>query len=191
MNRPALQGGGDRLLVLVGPSGAGKDAVLSRWLAGMPETVRPHRARRTITRAADPHEAHEPIGTDAFRAQRDRGAFALVWQAHDLHYGVRWRELEPLRRNAWVVLNGSRAHLPTLRDLAPALRVVEITAPSTLRAARLGQRDREHETARLGRLRRDIDPGAVDCRIVNDGALMDAVAQLHRWWQALAVDEAG
>ena len=52
----------ERLLAVVGPSGAGKDSVLAAWRALQQQqqatphapAALPHYARRVITRAADP-----------------------------------------------------------------------------------------------------------------------------------------
>ena len=179
-----------RLLVIVGASGAGKDSLLHSWLASVPAELKPHRARRTITRnAGDASEDHEAIDDAGFHAAQTAGAFALSWQAHGLHYGVRRAELAPLALGRWVVMNGSRAHLHELRTAAPHARVVEVSAPEALRRARLGRRGREGAPQLHGRLLRSA-PGSgldtdADLRIVNDGDLAAAVAQLARWWQSL------
>jgi ribose 1,5-bisphosphokinase len=178
--------GSQRLLVVVGPSGAGKDSLLRTWLDGLPQAMRPHRARRTITRAADPHEDHEAIDAAGFEQHRARDTFALCWTAHGLAYGVRHGELAPLREGRWVVLNGSREHLPALREAAPLARIVEITAPVALRQVRLQSRGREDAPARGARLQRELPAVEADLLIDNSGTLADAVSRLDRWWRPLA-----
>lgn len=175
-----------RLLVIVGPSGAGKDSVLKGWLASLPHELAPHRVRRTITRdAGDASEDHEAIDEAGFLAALEAGAFAFTWQAHGLHYGVRWPELEPLAQGRWVVMNGSRGHLPELRDVAPQAHVIEVVAPDALRRARLDRRGREATPQLQDRLVRSVPEPAPDLRITNDGDLSHAIAQLGRWWQQL------
>lgn len=179
--------GSRRLIVVVGPSGAGKDSLLGQWRASLPPGQAPHLVQRTITRPADaggePHEALTPAGFAA--AARD-GAFAFRWQAHGLHYGIRHEQLRPLALGGWVLMNGSRAHLPLLRLLAPQARVLSVDAPAPLRAARLNGRGREPAQALAGRLRRQPDvPSRVDLKIVNDRSLAEAVAQLDAWWRSL------
>lgn len=173
-----------RLLVIVGASGAGKDSVLRAWLDTLPRDIRPHPARRTITRAAgDASEPHEALDEAGFHAAHAAGAFAFAWQAHGLHYGVRWSELEPLARGRWVVMNGSRGHLGELRAAAPQAQVIEVVAPDGLRRARLACRGRESRRLVQQRLARAVpDPGA-DLLITNDTDLPSAVAQLAHWWQ--------
>lgn len=176
-----------RLVVVVGASGAGKDSVMAGWLAGLPEPVRPWRARRTITRAAHARsEDHEPVTTARFDALLDRGAFAFHWSAHGLRYGIRHDELAPLIDGRWVVLSGSRAHLPELLAAAPRAWVVSIDAPAGLRAGRLLDRGREADAAVAERLRRELEPVRADLRILNDGPLQQAVATLDAWWRGLA-----
>ncbi len=179
-----------RLLVVVGPSGAGKDSVITAWLRQQPEALRPHRARRTITRPADVHEDHEALTALAFAAAREAGAFAFHWHAHGLDYGVRHAELAALAGGGWVVMNGSREHLPALRRSAPEARIIEIDAPAALRQQRLQDRSREDADGRVARLLRQTVPAPSDLRIVNDGSLAQAVAMLDRWWRSVAAADA-
>ncbi len=183
----ALIVGCERLVVVVGPSGAGKDSVIGAWLAALSEAERPHRARRTITRPADIHEVHEPLTPPGFREAVRSGAFAFEWEAHGLRYGVRREELMPLATGRWVVMNGSRSHLPRLRERAPQARVIEIDAPAPVRAGRLAQRGREASVEQDLRLARSVSAEGCDLRIVNDRRLEEAVAELDAWWRASAV----
>lgn len=178
---------GERLLVVVGPSGAGKDSVLAAWAALRAQAGGPrvHTARRTITRPADGGaERHEPASAEAFAALRRAGAFATAWEAHGLAYGVRHAELAPLAAGGWVVLNSSRTHLPELQRQAPGLSVIEITAPAAVRAGRLAGRAREDAAAVAARLQRAVPPVQADLTLVNDCALPEVARALQRWWQA-------
>ena len=184
MTLPAIAGA-DRLVVVVGPSGAGKDSVLRGWRESLGADA-PAFAQRVITREPDATEAHEAVTGGDFAGMRSRGLLATWWQAHGLDYGVRWQQLEPLAAGRWVVLNGSRAHLPALRVQAPGLRVVEVSAPAPVLAQRLAARAREDASARDGRLSRAIaSPTAADLALVNDGDLAHCVAALARWWHGL------
>lgn len=154
---PAVAGA-RRLIVVVGPSGAGKDSVLRGWRASLGADA-PAFARRVITRAPDATEAHEAVTAADFAGMRAQGLLATWWQAHGLDYGVRRRELEPLAAGRWMVLNGSRAHLPALRAQAPGLRVVVVSAPPHVLAQRLAARAREDATARRPAGARDRGAG--------------------------------
>jgi phosphonate metabolism protein PhnN/1,5-bisphosphokinase (PRPP-forming) len=177
--------GAHRLLLVVGPSGAGKDSVLRGWREALGAAA-PAFAQRVITRAPDASEAHEAVTGADFAGMRAQGLLATWWQAHGLDYGVRWREFEPLARGRWVVLNGSRAHLGALRAQAPGLRVVEVSAPPHVLASRLAARAREGAAARDQRLARAIDaPVDADLVLVNDGDLRRSVDALVQWWSGL------
>ncbi|MCK9686765.1 phosphonate metabolism protein/1,5-bisphosphokinase (PRPP-forming) PhnN [Scleromatobacter humisilvae] len=180
--RPAIDGA-RRLVVVVGPSGAGKDSLLRGWRTA---DGAPHFAQRVITRAPDATEAHEAVSPGDFAGMRSAGLLATWWNAHGLDYGVRASQLEPLARGGWVVLNGSRAHLPTLRAQAPGLRVVEVTAPAGVLAQRLDARAREDAAGRESRLVRAIQaPVGADLVLVNDGDLRHGVDALLQWWAAI------
>ncbi len=69
------------LVLVVGPSGAGKDSLLQTAREAFRCDPRIGFARRVITRPADPDgENHEPVSEAEFTA-RD---FALSWSAHGL-----------------------------------------------------------------------------------------------------------
>jgi ribose 1,5-bisphosphokinase len=174
----------ERLIVVVGPSGAGKDSVLQAWAALRGSAVAVHTARRVITRPGDGGaEQHEAVSCDEFAALQDSGAFATAWQAHGLSYGVRHAALAPLGAGGWVVLNSSRAHLATLRTQAPRLSVVEITASRALRAERLAGRSREDAAAVALRLRRDLPAPQADLTLVNDSSIHEVAQGLQSWWK--------
>ncbi len=169
-------------VAIVGPSGAGKDALI-RGLAGrLGESDGVFTARRVVTRRADAFEDHDTLAEDAFAAARAQGRFALAWSAHGLHYGVP-REIEArLAAGHAVVCNVSRAMVAEVRRLyRPSLVVLVTARPETL-AARLAARGREDGADRRQRLARGAIVEAAfepDATIDNDGALDEAVARLR------------
>jgi phosphonate metabolism protein PhnN/1,5-bisphosphokinase (PRPP-forming) len=176
----------ERLIVVVGPSGAGKDTLLRRWRERLGDAAPVHFARRLITRPADPlGEQHEPVTPDQLDALRTADALAFEWRAHGLRYAVRKEALQVLERGHWLVLNGSREHLPRLRAQAPACRVVEVTAPAHLLEARLRARGREAEERVRQRLQRAPQPVQADLTLINDGHPAECANALHGWWMAL------
>ena len=166
-----------RLVYVMGPSGVGKDSVLDWLKVHAPAKPVVHFARRTVTRPVNAGgEAHEALCVDAFEQQKQADAFALHWQANGLRYGVRHGQLEPLRRGQWVLVNGSRAHLPHALRAYPDMTVVHITArPDTVRQRLLGRgRETADEVeARLQRARAFVAPPGAHA-IANDGPLQDA-----------------
>jgi phosphonate metabolism protein PhnN/1,5-bisphosphokinase (PRPP-forming) len=163
------------LVLVVGPSGAGKDTLLEAARQVLAGDARFHFVRRVITRPADAGgEAHEAVSVEEF-ATRD---FALSWEAHGLHYGVPVSVVDCIERGVVVVANVSRTVIAEAAQRF-AVRVIEVTAPADVLAARLGSRRRENEADIAARLARDIplqcDVSVVT--IVNDGPLEVGVAR--------------
>jgi phosphonate metabolism protein PhnN/1,5-bisphosphokinase (PRPP-forming) len=164
------------ICAVVGPSGAGKDTLIAGAVAARPQL---HWVRRMITRPADAGgEAHEPATDAAFDAALARGDLALWWAAHGLRYGIPRAEVEG---RAEVIFNGSRAALPAARAAFPDLRVIVVTAPEAVLAARLSGRGREGAEAIAGRLTRAayaLPAGITATVVMNDGSVEQGVARL-------------
>jgi len=163
------------LVLVVGPSGAGKDSLLNAAREVFRDDARIHFARRVITRPRDHGrsdrggEDHEPV-TGAEFAVRD---FALSWTAHGLSYGI---PAEVLRAAPVVVANISRGAIAEAAARYP-VRVIEVTAPPAVLAARLKARGRESAddvARRLSRLAA-IPDGVTVTTVCNDGSLAGGV----------------
>jgi phosphonate metabolism protein PhnN/1,5-bisphosphokinase (PRPP-forming) len=165
-----------RLFLVVGPSGAGKDTLLSGAIAANP---RLHWARRVITRPETAGgEPFEGVTEAEFAARLARGDFALHWEAHGLRYGVPFAEL-PEGRD--VILNGSRTAIAQARAAFPSLTVIHITAPLAVLAERLaarGRETREDIAARLLRADLSLPEGLQVIEIVNDATSAQGVDRL-------------
>jgi len=139
-----------RLVYVMGASGAGKDSLIAhaRRFCGQPEASSAHLplffARRYITRPADAGgEEHTSLSLEEFALYSGLGLFALQWESHGLHYGIRTDINDHLAQGHTVVMNGSRAYLPHAARLYPSLTPLLITVrPDALRA-RLEARNRE------------------------------------------------
>ena len=167
------------LVLVVGPSGAGKDSLLNAARAAFRGDRRISFARRVITRPADPGgEDHEPV-TEAEFAARD---FALSWSAHGLLYGI---PVEALREAPVVVANVSRGVIGEAASRF-RVRVIEVTAPADILASRLAARGRESADDVARRLARAVTvPDGLETETVwNDGTLAEGeerfVAALRR-----------
>jgi ribose 1,5-bisphosphokinase len=112
----------------------------------------------------------------------------LAWQANGLHYGVRHTELAPLQQGHWVLVNGSRGHLPQALQSHPGLQVVHITADPATLVQRLTQRQRETPEQIQQRVARAsafvVPQGAIE--ILNNRSLDAAGQQLLLALQQLA-----
>lgn len=168
------------LVLVVGPSGAGKDTLIAaaqRALAGNPGFVFP---RRVVTRDAVAElEDHDSIDRDGFEAARRSGNFALDWEAHGLCYGLPASIDSAVEQGRIVVANVSRRVIPAaLRKYARA-RVLLITADSAVRAQRLAGRGRESAqevAARLSREGAPVPEGVAPVVIDNSGAIESGIA---------------
>jgi ribose 1,5-bisphosphokinase len=134
--------GPGRLLVVVGPSGAGKDTLIARARTRFerdPTVVFP---RRIVTRAASDAEDHRTVSEHDFAAAARAGAFAFWWEAHALKYALPVEIDDDVRADRTVVCNVSRGILGSLRGRYACLGVVLVTAPPEILAARLAARGR-------------------------------------------------
>lgn len=140
------------LVLVVGPSGAGKDTLLNAARRALAGDARFRFVRRVITRPADSAgEDHEPV-TGAEFAIRD---FALHWQAHGLRYGIPADVAGDVARGVVVVANVSRAVVAEAAARFP-VRVIAVTAPPQVLAARLAGRGRETAADIAARLVRAV-----------------------------------
>ena len=177
---PARGIGPGRLVLVVGPSGAGKDTLIDaarEALGGDPRIVF---ARSVVTRPPSPHEDHDSLGEAAFEAAR--AGFALAWEAHGLRYGIPAAIDDSVRAGRVVVVNASRTVVATARERYARALVVLVDAPAEVRAARLAGRGRESDGdiwARLERVAAGPDEaGPPDIVIVNDGSVEAGVRAL-------------
>jgi len=173
--------GAGLFVAIVGPSGAGKDALIRGLRARLGEADGVVYARRVVTRRADAFEDHDTLEESKFLLARERGRFALSWAAHGLHDGVPCEVDARVRDGCAVVCNVSRAVVVDVRRRYPKSLVVLVTARLETLAARLAARGREGGEGRRERLDRAFAAEAAfepDATIDNDGALDEAVARL-------------
>ena len=144
MTATAQKIGPGALVLVVGPSGAGKDTLLGAaqaMLGGNDRVVFP---RRVVTRAeAAPGEDHIAMRPEHFTAAVTRGAFALTWVAHGLFYGVPASVRDDLAADRLVVVNVSRTAIMAAERLAERSVVFNITAATDVLARRIAGRGRE------------------------------------------------
>jgi thymidine phosphorylase len=167
-------------VLVVGPSGAGKDTLLD-GARGHPECARRfHFARRVITRPAGaPGEDHDSQDEAAFAQREAEGGFLMTWRAHGLSYGLPIELRDHLRAGRHVLANGSRAVVAELARRVEHLVVVEVSAPNEVLAQRIASRGRESTEEVLKRVARKTVamPASVPVlRVFNDGTPEAGVA---------------
>jgi ribose 1,5-bisphosphokinase len=171
--------GPGRMVLVVGPSGAGKDTLMAALKERLSERDDVVFARRAITRDADADaEDHDTLSREAFDALVEAGDTALSWEAHGLGYVIPKSYDALIEAGVTVIANGSRKVLKHAEAKYLKAVVLLITAPVDVLADRLAARGRETRQeieARL--LRADLEPDTVTnlIRIENTGTVDQAV----------------
>lgn len=172
--------GPGRLVLVVGPSGAGKDTLLRHVqaaCAGDDSIVFP---RRVVTREASVSEDNVSVSRDEFQQARDRGEFAVHWDAHGHCYALPAAIDDDIRAGKTVVANVSRTVVNALRCAYANVLVVLITAPPEVLTERLTARARRSDGNVADRLRRSVDDAETDVTILNAGSAEYHSRQLLR-----------
>jgi ribose 1,5-bisphosphokinase len=172
--------GPGRLILVVGPSGAGKDTLLGLAKAGCAEDRSIVFPRRVVTREASSAEDNVQLSPDDFRQALARGDFAMHWEAHGHCYGLP-REIDhDIRAGRSVVVNASRTVIDAARRTYANVTVIAITAPPEVLAERLKMRSRGSDGRVEDRLSRTVDATAPDVTILNVGRPEDHARRLVR-----------
>jgi phosphonate metabolism protein PhnN/1,5-bisphosphokinase (PRPP-forming) len=167
------------LVLVVGPSGAGKDSLIAGARQALADDRRFVFPRRIVTRDAVAElEDHDSIGRGEFERQRAAGRYALCWEAHGLGYGLPLSIDSDIALGTTVVCNVSRRVISDARKKYPECAVVLITAEIGLRAKRLAGRGRESAEDVAARLAREgvaLPDGVEPLVIDNSGPLTAGV----------------
>jgi len=134
------------LVLVVGPSGVGKDTLLDAARERLAQDKQFCFPRRCITRPAGTvGEIHIPVRPEDFGQMARQGAFLLSWKAHDLGYGIPRHVLEEVEAGKTVIVNVSRSVIEDACELVGRknVRVVNIRASAEVLRKRLEARGRE------------------------------------------------
>jgi ribose 1,5-bisphosphokinase len=148
--------GPGRLILVVGPSGAGKDTLLGLARAACAGDDSIVFARRVVTREASSFEDNEQLSGYDFLAAVGRGEFAMHWEAHGHHYGLPRTINDDIRAGRTVVANVSRTVIASMRRMYANVVVIAITAPAEVLEQRLAMRARASDGALKDRLARNV-----------------------------------
>ena len=164
--------GPGRLVLVVGPSGAGKDTLLRLAQAACADDHDVVFPRRVVTRESSADEDNVALGPDEFRRALEHGDFAVHWEAHGHSYALPLNINDDIRAGRAVVVNVSRTVIAALRQAYANVVVVAITAPPDVLAQRLAARARHSDGSITDRLARSVDDAAAnaDVTILNAGS---------------------
>lgn len=175
-----------KLVLIAGPSGAGKDSVIRGAAALLKDDPRFYFARRMVTRD-HPQPGEIPVSTETFDQLTTSGHFAKIWQAHQLSYGLPHEEMQPGHPAVQIIIaNVSRTVLHELLAEHGG-HVLYITASPTEIRRRLEKRHRESPASIQERIQRSVPlPERLPMTTIhNDGLLEEAIKQCVQSLQSL------
>lgn len=165
-----------RCIAVVGPSGVGKDSVLTGLNAARSDLKL---VQRVITRTPElGGEDYFAVTEDEFETHRQSGSFALHWDAHGLRYGIPISVLEQINNGQDCLINVSRSALVAGAKVFPNFMVLNVSARPKTIARRLAQRGRESPEAiakRLDQANKPLPDGLNVIHLENDGPLPQTV----------------
>jgi len=170
--------GPGRLVLVVGPSGAGKDTLIGLAQAACAGDINVVFPQRVVTREASSFENNEAVSPMQFGQMLAHGDFAFQWEAHGLRYGVPRSIVDDIQAGHAVVVNASRTIVEFARRSYANVTVVSVTAPPEVLAQRLAARARSSDGQLDERLRRAVIAAVPDVVIENIGRAEDHAAEL-------------
>jgi ribose 1,5-bisphosphokinase len=174
--------GPGRLVLVVGPSGAGKDTLLGLARAACVDDRNIIFPRRVITRESSASEENEEVSIGTFQQALARGEYAMHWEAHGHCYALPRAIDGEIRAGRTIVANVSRTVIGAMRRTYANVVVVSITAPPNVLAERIAMRARSSDGVIEDRLRRVVEDAsaAPDVTIVNISSAEYHARQLAR-----------
>jgi len=184
------------LVLVVGPSGVGKDSLLEGARTLMRGQSGFYFPRRLITRPGNAGgEDHVALSEAEFTTLEGSGAFALHWRAHGLCYGILAAITDDLANGRHVVVNVSRSVIDEARARFSPVQVICVSVPPPLLAARLRARGRESEADIVKRLQQASAYQIADRPdthvLSNEGPLKESVMVFYRLLKSIAGAAAG
>ncbi len=172
-----------KLFYFIGPSGAGKDTLLTE-LKGRVNQSNFVFVQRYITREPSVvskqgvNEDYIYISKDEFLEKEKEGFFLMSWSSHEHFYGIPKYVEKEIEKGKNVLVNGSREYLPHAIKLYPHIEPILIDVNHDILKKRLISRGRESGKQLQGRLKRINIPINHNClRVDNSGSIEDSVNQ--------------
>lgn len=181
------------LVLVVGPSGAGKDSIIRGAQANFAHHPRFVFPRRIVTRKADVMaEDHDSISDIAFASNAANGDYAVWWEAHGNSYGIPITIDDDLSMGRTVIFNCSRTVVGEVQKRFPKVVVADIQVSVNQLVDRIvarGRESREEAIERANRVVPPFPPGTTMVPIQNDSNLDVAISTFCNLLRML--DDAG
>ncbi len=155
-----MAGGAERpgmLIVVAGPSGSGKDTLISFARHALGDDPRFSFPPRVITRADQSGEDHIHVSPKHFERLRRQKLFFLDWDAHGFSYGIPANIQDELDQGRAVIFNISRRMIPAARTKWQPTAVISVMVAADELRRRLRSRGRETEAEIEARVSRASD----------------------------------
>ena len=139
-----------KIILIVGPSGVGKDTLMRYAKKELHINGDYHFINRYITRKADENEENYFVEKDAFDLLEKNDFFISSWNAHKNHYGIAKNNiLEGIN-----IISISRDHIKDFEEYYDDVTTIQVTLPKEILLSRLRERKRETEEQIMQRLKR-------------------------------------
>lgn len=146
-----------RVVLVVGPSGSGKDSLLRGAREYFGETGSLGFVRRYITRPPDSNEDNYYIDPTGFALLKKLNFFISSWQAHGNHYGIPCHALgstDSVDSHDLLLLSISRSAIVDFEQIHDTVTTIQIKVKEDVLRERLKGRGRENDQEIQKRLER-------------------------------------
>lgn len=142
-----------KIVLIVGPSGVGKDTLLGYAKELLKHNDDFNFVKRYITRPADSNEDNFYVKDEAFCTLEDNNYFISSWRAHSNCYGIA-KECIDSKIN---IISISRAHVKDFEAIYDDVTTIHVTIPRVVLLDRLRMRGRESEAQIMQRIKRTYE----------------------------------
>ncbi len=142
-----------KIILIVGPSGVGKDTLIKETKKYLSEV---NFVNRYITRKPDLNESNYYLDSYAFELLKHNSFFISTWQAHNYYYGIAKNSIE----SGLNIISISRSKIKDFENIYDKVYTININVPKEILKKRLLLRARESEEEidlRLKRIYESLD----------------------------------
>lgn len=159
-----------KLILVVGPSGVGKDTLLRSARKRFGASAELNFVRRYITRPPDGNEDNYYVDSTCFSLLKRSSFFVSDWQAHGNMYGVPRHALVNGNDRQKLLCSISRSAIGDFEQAHDDVTVLQVSASLDLLRERLLSRGRESEADVEKRLLRAVQPVAAKDLVTFDNS---------------------